>query len=133
MDKPYYDGSKKFPDSCPNKITKSIIFSRFLDKPYIIQTFVCQTIYQTLYLKNLCLSNEVYNNLMSPRHFSRMLNPQMAKREDEGLANAFTTFTSLIGLGRYFSTNPAVPMSNNPIEDPAKAGDQKINHSSFYK
>jgi len=44
--KPYYDGCKNFPDSCPNLITKSIKFSRFLDKPYIIQTFVCQTIYQ---------------------------------------------------------------------------------------
>lgn len=79
------------------------------------------------------MSNEVYNNLMSPRHFSRMLNPQMAKQEDEGLANAFTSFTVLIGLGRYFSTDPAVLISNNPIEDPAVAGDQKINHSSFYK
>ena len=70
---------------------------------------------------------------MSPRHFSRMLNPQMAKQEDEGLANAFTSFTVLIGLGRYFSANPVVEMSNSIIEDPAVAGDQKINHSSLYK
>lgn len=70
---------------------------------------------------------------MSPRHFSRMMNPRLAKEEDNGLAQVFTTFTSLIGLGRYFSQSPAVEMSNSPIEDPAKAGDQKINHSSFYK
>lgn len=130
----YYDGSKNFPDSCSNKITKSLNFSRFLTKPYIIQTFVCQNpIAQTLYLKNLCLSNEVYNNLMSPRHFSRMLNPNMARQEDEGLANAFTSFTVAIGLGRYFSPDPVVEMSNSIIEDPAVAGYQKINHSSFYK
>jgi hypothetical protein len=70
---------------------------------------------------------------MSPRHFSRMMNPQMAKQEDEGLAQVFTTFTVAIGLGRYFTSSPAVQMINSPIEDPAKAGDQKINHSSFYK
>lgn len=70
---------------------------------------------------------------MSPRHISRMLYPEMAKREDEGLANAFTSFTVAIGLGKYFSQSSAVQMSNNPIEDPAKAGDQKIDHSSFYK
>ncbi len=62
-----------------------------------------------------------------------MMNPQMAKKEDEGLAWAFTSFTVAIGLGRYFTSSPATEMSNNPIEDPAKAGDQKINHSSFYK
>jgi hypothetical protein len=44
--KHYYEGSKNFPDSWPNKITKAINFSRFLDKPYITQTIVCQTIYQ---------------------------------------------------------------------------------------
>jgi len=70
---------------------------------------------------------------MSPRHFSRMMNPQMARQEDEGLANVFTTFTVAIGLGRYFTSSPAVQMINSPIEDPAEAGDQKINHSSFYK
>lgn len=70
---------------------------------------------------------------MSPRHFSRMLNPQMARKEDEGLANAFTSFTSAIGLGKYFSSSPAVEMINNPIEDPAKAGDQKIDHSNLYR
>jgi hypothetical protein len=62
-----------------------------------------------------------------------MMNPQMAKQEDEGLANVFTSFTVAIGLGRYFTSSPAVQMINSPIEDPAKAGDQKINHSSFYK
>jgi hypothetical protein len=70
---------------------------------------------------------------MSPRHFSRMMNPQMARREDEGLANAFTSFTVAIGLGRYFSTSPVAEISDNTIVDPAKAGDQKINHSTFYK
>ena len=70
---------------------------------------------------------------MSPRHFSRMMNPNMARKEDEGLANAFTSFTVAIGLGRYFSHDPVVEMSNSIIEDPAVAGDQKINHSSFYK
>ncbi len=69
---------------------------------------------------------------MSPRHFSRMMNPQMARKEDEGLANAFTSFTVAIGLGRYFSPNPVVAMSNKTIEDPATGGDQKINHSSLY-
>ena len=63
---------------------------------------------------------------------SRMLYPQMAKREDEGLANAFTSFTSLIGLGKYFTSNPVVEMSNNPIVDTAAGRDQKINHSSLY-
>jgi len=43
--KPYYEGSKIFPDPWPNLITKSIIFSRFLDKPYIMQTIVCQIPY----------------------------------------------------------------------------------------
>jgi len=62
-----------------------------------------------------------------------MMNPQMARREDEGLSNAFTSFTVAIGLGRYFTSSPVAEMSNNPIEDPAKAGDQKINHSTFYK
>lgn len=70
---------------------------------------------------------------MSPRHFARYQNPRMARLEDDGLAQVFTTFTSLIGLGRYFSNSPAVEMSNSPIEDPAKAGDQKIDHSSLYK
>ncbi len=62
-----------------------------------------------------------------------MMNPQMAKQEDEALAQAFTSFTVAIGLGRYFTSSPAVQMINSPIEDPAKAGDQKINHGSFYK
>jgi hypothetical protein len=61
-----------------------------------------------------------------------MMNPQMAKKEDEGLAQAFTSFTVAIGLGRYFSPNPVVAMSNKTIEDPAAGGDQKINHSSLY-
>jgi len=63
---------------------------------------------------------------------SRMLYPQMAKREDEGLANAFTSFTVAIGLGRYFSPDPVVAMSNKTIEDPEAGRDQKINHSSLY-
>jgi hypothetical protein len=62
-----------------------------------------------------------------------MLYPQMAKKEDEGLANAFTSFTVAIGLGRYFAQSPVVEISDNTIVDPAKAGDQKINHSTFYK
>jgi hypothetical protein len=74
----------------------------------------------------------VYNNFMSPRHFSRAMNPRMARQEDEGLANAFTSFTSLIGLGKYFTSNPVVEMSNNTIVDPAAGRDQKINHSSLY-
>jgi len=69
---------------------------------------------------------------MSPRHMSRMLYPNAARREDEGLANAFTSFTSLIGLGKYFTSNPVVEMSNNPIVDPAAGRDQKTNHSSLY-
>jgi hypothetical protein len=64
---------------------------------------------------------------------SRMLYPQMARQEDKGLEQVFTSFTAAIGLGRYFSPSPVAEMSNNPIEDPAKAGDQKIDHSSFYK
>jgi hypothetical protein len=75
----------------------------------------------------------VYNKYMSPRHFSRMLNPQAARREDEGLVTVFTSFTSAIGLGKYFSISPGLPMSNNPIEDPAVAGDQKIDHSTLYR
>jgi len=61
------------------------------------------------------------------------MNPRMARQEDEGLAYAFTSFTVAIGLGRYFSPSPAVQMINNPIEDPAVAGDQKINHSNLYR
>jgi hypothetical protein len=53
--------------------------------------------------------------------------------EHEGLAQAFTSFTVAIGLGRYFSTSPAVQMVNSPIEDPAKAGDQKTDHSNLYR
>jgi len=64
---------------------------------------------------------------------SRMLYPKMAKQEDKGLEQVFTSFTVAIGLGRYFTSSPAVQMINSPIEDPAEAGDQKINHSSFYK
>jgi hypothetical protein len=60
------------------------------------------------------------------------MNPRMARQEDEGLANAFTSFTVAIGLGRYFSTDPVVEMSNKIIVDPAAGGDQKINHSSLY-
>lgn len=70
---------------------------------------------------------------MSPRHFSRQAYPRMAKLEDEGLAQVFTTFTSIIGLGRYFSTNPASKMSNSIIEDTDVAGDHKVDHSSLYK
>jgi hypothetical protein len=71
---------------------------------------------------------------MSPRHFARLnQSSKQIHAEHEGLANAFTSFTVAIGLGRYFSPFPAVQMTNNLIEDPAKAGDQKINHSSFYK
>jgi hypothetical protein len=86
--------------------------------------------YQTLFVKPLY---RVYNKDMSPRHMSRMMYPQMARKEDKGLEQAFTSFTVAIGLGRYFSPSPAVGMSNNPIEDPAEAGDKKIDHSSFYK
>jgi hypothetical protein len=60
------------------------------------------------------------------------MNPRMARQEDEGLAHVFTSFTSLIGLGKYFTSDPVVEMSNNPIADPAAGGDQKINHSSLY-
>jgi hypothetical protein len=63
---------------------------------------------------------------------SRMLYPNAARREDEGLANAFTSFTSLIGLGKYFSPDPVVAMSNKTIEDPEAGRDQKTNHSSLY-
>ena len=71
---------------------------------------------------------------MSPRHFARLnQSSKQIHEEHDGLANAFTSFTSLIGLGRYFTSDPVVEMSNNTIADPAKAGDQKINHSSFYK
>jgi len=71
---------------------------------------------------------------MSPRHFAR-LNQSSKQIHDEhdGLANAFTSFTVAIGLGRYFSPSPAVQMINNPIEDPAVAGDQKIDHSNLYR
>lgn len=69
---------------------------------------------------------------MSPRHFSRMLNPQMARQEDQGLANAFTSFTVAIGLGRYFTPSPVAEISDNTIVDPALAGDQKTNHSTLY-
>jgi len=62
-----------------------------------------------------------------------MLNPKAARQEDQDLANAFTSFTSLIGLGKYFSTDPVLEMSNSPIEDPDLAGDQKTNHSNLYK
>jgi hypothetical protein len=109
-----------------------------LAKPYYEEYKFFQILRQTLYIKPLYLTNlyflyQVYNNHMSPRHFSRMMNPKMAKQEDESLANAFTSFTVAIGLGRYFSPSPAAQMINSPIEDPAKAGDQKIDHSSFYK
>lgn len=70
---------------------------------------------------------------MSPRHFSRQAYPRMARLEDEGLTQVFTTFTSIIGLGRYFSNNPAPTMSNSIIEDPDLAGDHKVDHSSLYK
>lgn len=61
-----------------------------------------------------------------------MLNPQMARQEDKGLEQVFTSFTVAIGLGRYFSPNPVVAMSNKTIEDPEAGRDQKINHSSLY-
>jgi len=71
---------------------------------------------------------------MSPRHFAR-LNQSSKQIHDEhdGLAQAFTSFTVAIGLGKYFTESPAVAMSNNPIEDPAAGGDQKINHSNLYR
>lgn len=43
---------------------------------------------------------------MSPRHFSRMNNPNVAKQEDRDLANAFVAFTHLIGLSKFFSYTP---------------------------
>lgn len=71
---------------------------------------------------------------MSPRHFSRMnQSSKQIHAEHEGLAQAFTSFTVAIGLGKYFSQSPAVAISNNPIEDPAKAGDQKTDHSNLYR
>ena len=69
---------------------------------------------------------------MSPRHMSRMLYPNMARQEDKGLEQVFTSFTVLIGLGKYFSPDPVVAMSNKTIEDPEAGGDQKTNHSSLY-
>jgi len=63
---------------------------------------------------------------------SRMLYPNMARQEDKGLEQVFTSFTVLIGLGKYFSPDPVVAMSNKTIEDPEAGGDQKINHSSLY-
>ena len=70
---------------------------------------------------------------MSPRHFSRMLNQKAARQEDEGLAQAFTSFTSLIGLGKYFSTDPVLEMNNSITKDAEIPGDEKTNHSSLYK
>jgi hypothetical protein len=61
------------------------------------------------------------------------MNPQMARKEDKGLEQMFTSFTVAIGLGRYFSPSPVAEIFDNTIVDPAKAGDQKINHSTFYK
>jgi len=61
------------------------------------------------------------------------MNPQMARQEDKGLEQMFTSFTVAIGLGRYFSPSPVVEISDNTIVDPAKAGDQKTNHSTLYK
>jgi hypothetical protein len=71
---------------------------------------------------------------MSPRHFAR-LNQSSKQIHDEhnGLAQAFTSFTVAIGLGRYFSTDPVAEMSNKIIVDPAAGGDQKINHSNLYR
>ena len=63
---------------------------------------------------------------------SRMLYPNMARQEDKGLEQVFTSFTVLIGLGKYFSPDPVVAMSNKTIEDPEAGRDQKINHSSLY-
>lgn len=70
---------------------------------------------------------------MSPRHMSRMLYPQMARQEDKGLAQAFTSFTSLIGLGKYFSNDPVLEMNNSITKDAEISGDEKTNHSSLYK
>jgi hypothetical protein len=49
-----------------------------------------------------------------------MLNPNAARKEDEGLANAFTSFTVALGLGKYFSPDPAD--SGGPAD---QAGDPK--------
>jgi len=70
---------------------------------------------------------------MSPRHFSRMLNPKAARQEDESLAQAFNSFTSLIGLGKYFSNDPVLEMNNSITKDAEISGDKKTNHSSLYK
>lgn len=49
-----------------------------------------------------------------------MLNPKAAQQEHEGLANAFTSFTVALGLGKFFSPDPAE--NSLPAE---KAGDSK--------
>jgi hypothetical protein len=71
---------------------------------------------------------------MSPRHFARLnQSSKQIHAEHDGLAQAFSSFTSLIGLGRYFSTDPVPEMNNSITKDPKIPGDQKTNHSSLYK
>jgi hypothetical protein len=58
---------------------------------------------QTLYHTNLCLSNKVYNIFMSPRHFAN-IDKHAAKQRHQDNVDLFVGFTSMIGLGRFFTT-----------------------------
>jgi hypothetical protein len=71
---------------------------------------------------------------MSPRHFSSLnkSSKQLHKEQDD-LANLFTSFTNAIGLSRYFSPSPDFTITNNPIVDPAEGGKEKTNHSNLYR
>ena len=76
---------------------------------------------------------------MSPRHFSRMNNPQAAKEDDIGLTNAFVSFTHVIGLKRFFSYVP--PLFDRGAWRAEHGGDKKsgdkedtkTSHKDLYK
>ena len=59
-----------------------------------------------------------------PRHFYRMNFPNRAKDHDTSLSNAFTAFTHMIGLSKYFSFTP-LDFDRGAWRAAHEAGEQK--------
>lgn len=62
---------------------------------------------------------------MSPRHFAKHQNDNFRKEHDNGLHNAFTAFTKVIGLGKFFSFIPGGFHYNPRFFGGSAAGDKK--------
>lgn len=61
-----------------------------------------------LYHIQTYLSNQVYNYIMSPRHFAnlRQSDPAAYKKGEDKVWNTFVGITHTIGLNRFFTFTP---------------------------